>query len=64
MAYEDPTAHLRTNDIRPRFNDAEYEAVVALAALNRSKPATFVRDLVLRYLKTVEQETNANAHAR
>ena len=64
MAFEDPTAHLRTNDIRPRFNDAEYQAVVAMAALNRSKPATFVRDLVLRYLSTVEQEINANARVR
>lgn len=63
MAFEDPAAHLRTNDIRPRFNDAEYQAVLALAALNRSRPATFVRDLVLRYLNTVEQETSGNTHA-
>ena len=64
MTYKNLTAHLRDNDVRPRFNDAEYEAVLALARLNGRKPATFVRDLVLRYLATVEQQTIGNTYAK
>jgi hypothetical protein len=58
------TSGLRDNDIRPRFNDAEYEAIVALARLNERKPGTFVRDLVLRYLATVEQQAIGTTHAK
>ena len=59
--YADP-ADIRDNPVKPRFNDAEYAAVIALARLNKSQPATFVRDLVLRHLAAFEPQGSGDAH--
>lgn len=52
--YADPT-HIRDNAIKTRFNDKEYDLVVALAQFNGMQPAVFVRELALAAIASREK---------
>lgn len=54
--YDDPR-HIRDNPVKVRLNDDEYEAIKALARLNKRQPAAFVRDLVLQGIALLDQGT-------
>lgn len=48
--YPDRT-HLRTNEVKVRFDQVTMEAVDALARLTRKQRAVLIRDLVMDTLK-------------
>jgi hypothetical protein len=58
--YDDP-AHIKKHPVKPKFNDAAYAAIVAIARLNNLQPTTFVHDLVMSYLKDREQKGSDEA---
>jgi uncharacterized protein with ACT and thioredoxin-like domain len=58
----DDRAHLRDNPIKSRFNDDEYEAVKAVARMNKMQPAVYIRSLVMQHI-TGQIKLSREAHA-
>lgn len=55
--YDDP-AEIKKHPLKPKFNDAAYAAIVALARLNGLQPTTFVHDLVMNYIEAGEKKNS------
>ncbi|WP_277593631.1 hypothetical protein [Pseudomonas chlororaphis] len=65
MAYgNDQRDHRKHNEIKSRFNDDQYEAIVALAKLHRLERAVLIRMWVEEKLSSfIAQDSNGDQSA-
>lgn len=54
--YADPR-HIRNNRVNLSLSDAERRALEAVADLNGTQPAVFLRDLMIDFLRSHAQES-------